>query len=152
MLGWLSGYVLLFLWLATLGYLIYHLVYIQRLERWLRTGAGPPPRAGSGIRSEAFYQLQRMRQQHWRRKRTITQYQQRFRELTAAMPDATVVMRVGGEIEWFNEAAGRMLGLRSPKDVGQRIGNLVRQPGGARRRRARRGGGPGGGPAPGRAD
>src|SRR3569832_2650825 len=128
MLGWLSGYVLLFLWLATLGYLIYHLVYIQRLEHWLRTGAGPPPRAGSGIWSEAFYQLQRMRQHHWRRKRTITQNLQRFRELTAAMPDATVVMRVGGEIEWFNEAAGRMLGLRSTQDVGQRVGNLVRHP------------------------
>ena len=138
MLGWLSGYVLLFLWLATLGYLIYHLVYIQRLEHWLRTGAGPPPRAGSGIWSEGFYQLQRMRQHHWRRKRTITQYLQRFRELTAAMPDATVVMRVGGEIEWFNEAAGRMLGLRSPQDVGQRIGNLVRHPSFAQHLRARR--------------
>src|SRR3569832_1823375 len=128
MLGWLSGYVLLFLWLATLGYLIYHLVYIQRLEHWLRTGAGPPPRAGSGIWSEEFYQLQRMRQHHWRRKRTITQNLQRFRELTAAMSDATVVMRLCGEIEWFNEAAGRMLGLRAPRGGGRRGGGRGRRP------------------------
>src|SRR3569833_3432299 len=112
MLGWLSGYVLLFLWLATLGYLIYHLVYIQRLERWLRTGAGPPPRAGSGIWSEAFYQLQRMRQNHWSHKRTITQYLQRFRVLTATMPDATVVMRVGGENKKNNKTTKHKQDLR----------------------------------------
>lgn len=137
-LGWLSGHLLLFLWLGTLGYLITHLVFIQRLEHWLRTGAGPPPRGGIGIWSEIFYQLQRMRQIHWRRKRTITQYLHRFRELTAAMPDATVVLRIGGEIEWFNEAAGRMLGLRSPQDAGQRIGNLVRHPGFVQHLRAKR--------------
>ncbi len=128
LLGWLSGQVLFFLWLATTGYLIAHLLHVHRLEQWLRTGAGPPPRGGTGIWSEVFYQLQRMRQHHWRRKRTMTQYLQRFRELTAAMPDATVVLRTGGEIEWFNEAAGRMLGLRSPHDAGQRIVNLVRHP------------------------
>lgn len=129
---------LLFLWLATIGYLVTHLVFIYRLEQWLRTGAGPPPRGGVGIWSEIFYQMQRMRQIHWRRKRTITQYLQRFRELTAAMPDATVVLRVGGEIEWFNDAASRMLGLRSPQDVGQRIGNLVRHPAFVQHLRAKR--------------
>lgn len=128
LLGWLSGQVLFFLWLVTTGYLITHLIYIHRLEQWLRTGAGPPPRGGAGLWGEVFYQLQRMRQHHWRRKRRVAQYLQRFRELTAAMPDATVVLRTGGEIEWFNEAAGRMLGLRSPQDAGQRIVNLVRHP------------------------
>ncbi len=128
LLGWLSGHVLFFLWLFTTGYLIAHLLRIRRLERWLSSGAGPPPHGGSGVWGEVFYQLQRMRQHHWRRKRTVTQYLQRFRELTAAMPDATVVLRTGGEIEWFNEAAGRMLGLRSPHDIGQRIANLVRHP------------------------
>ena len=127
-LGWLSGHVLFFLWLFTIGYLTAQLLRLRRLELWLRTGAGPPPRGGAGVWGEVFYQLQRMRQHHWRRKRTITQYLQRFRELTAAMPDATVVLRTGGEIEWFNEAAERMLGLHSPQDIGQRIVNLVRHP------------------------
>ncbi|HAZ42360.1 MAG TPA: histidine kinase, partial [Methylococcaceae bacterium] len=31
------------------------------------------------------------------------------------------------EIEWFNEAAGSLLGLRR-QDVGQNIGNLIRYP------------------------
>src|SRR3569832_2687745 len=138
LLGWLSGHMLLILWLVTLGYLVFNLLHIQRLEHWLRVGAGPPPRGSSGIWNEVFYQLQRMRLHHWRRKRTMMQYLLRFRELTAAMPDATVVLRGVCEIEWFNEAAGRMLGLRSPQDVGQRIGNLVRHPSFAQHLRARR--------------
>jgi two-component system phosphate regulon sensor histidine kinase PhoR len=39
-----------------------------------------------------------------------------------------VVVRAGGEIEWFNDSAEEMLGLRSPADVGQRIDNLIRNP------------------------
>lgn len=126
--GLVSGHVLLFLWLVTTGYLAWNLYKLQRLETWLSTGAGPPPRGGQGVWGEVYYQLYRLRQHHRRRKRTIAQYLHRFREFTAAMPDATVVLRPSGEIEWFNEAAGRLLGLRAPQDIGQRIINLVRHP------------------------
>jgi len=129
LLGWVSGHVLLWVWLATAAYLIFHLYKLQRLEHWLSTGAGQPPRGGQGVWGEVYYQLYRLRQHHRRRKRALTQYLQRFRELTAAMPDATVVLRMGGgEIEWFNDAAARLLGLRAPQDIGQRIMNLVRHP------------------------
>jgi len=50
----------------------------------------------------------------------------RFKESTAAMPDATVVLTKDDYIEWFNKAAKRYLGLQTKKDVGQRIDNLVR--------------------------
>lgn len=129
LVGLLSGHVLLVVWLATVGYLGYHLYKLRRMEHWLSTGAGQPPRGGQGAWGEVYYQLYRLRQHHRRRKRTLAQYLQRFRELTAAMPDATVVLRTGsGEIEWFNSAAGRLLGLRAPQDIGQRIMNLVRHP------------------------
>ena len=127
-LGWINGHVVLLVWLVTVGYLIFHLYKLYRLENWLSTGAGPPPRGGQGVWGEVYYQLYRLRQHHRRRKRTLAQYLHRFREFTAAMPDATVVLRTSGEIEWFNEAAGRLLGLRAPQDIGQRIMNLVRHP------------------------
>ena len=38
------------------------------------------------------------------------------------------MLRATGEIEWFNEAAARYLGLSSPADIGQRIINLLRHP------------------------
>jgi two-component system phosphate regulon sensor histidine kinase PhoR len=128
LVGGLSGYMLLCLWLVTVGYLAFHLYKLQRLEQWLSTGAGPPPRGSHGIWGEVYYQLYRLRQHHRRRKRALAQYLHRFREFTAAMPDATVVLRTSGEIEWFNDAAGYLLGLRAPQDIGQRIMNLVRHP------------------------
>ena len=128
-LGGLFGHTLLLLWLFTLGYLIFEFYRVWRLERWLEAGARPPPLGNWGLWAEVHYQLHRLRQGHRRRKRTLTQYLQRFREFTSAMPDATVVLRSGGgEIEWFNSAAGRLLGLRAPQDIGQRITNLVRHP------------------------
>jgi two-component system phosphate regulon sensor histidine kinase PhoR len=126
--GWMTGHVALLVWLVTVAYLGFHLYKLYRLEKWLSSGAGPPPRGGQGVWGEVYYQLYRLRQHQRRRKRTLAQYLHRFREFTAAMPDATVVLRTGGEIEWFNEAAGRLLGLRVPQDIGQRIMNLVRHP------------------------
>jgi two-component system phosphate regulon sensor histidine kinase PhoR len=128
LLGWINGHVLLLVLLVTIGYLAYHLYKLYRLENWLSTGGGPPPRGGQGVWGEVYYRLYRLRQHHRRRKRSLAQYLHRFREFTAAMPDATVVLRTSGEIEWFNEAAGRLLGLRAPQDIGQRIMNLVRHP------------------------
>ncbi|HHM06037.1 MAG TPA: phosphate regulon sensor histidine kinase PhoR [Gammaproteobacteria bacterium] len=113
---------------ALLVYLAGHLFYLHKLERWLRMGAGGQPLHGYGVWADVFYHLYRLRRRHWRRKRTISNYLNRFRELTAAMPDATVVATAVGEIEWFNGAAGRLLGLHSPQDIGQRVDNLVRHP------------------------
>lgn len=128
LLGGLTGHVPLLLWLVTSGYLAFHLFNLWRLEHWLSTGTGPPPRSGQGVWGEVYYQLYRLRQHYRRRKRNITQYLRRFQDLTSAMPDATVVLRTSGEIEWFNAAAGRLLGLRTPQDIGQRIMNLMRHP------------------------
>jgi two-component system phosphate regulon sensor histidine kinase PhoR len=127
--GGAFGHTLWLLWGVTALYLGFHLYRLWRVEQWLEAGAGPPPSGNWGLWGEVHYQLHRLRQNHRRRKRTLTQYLQRFREFTSAMPDATVVLRSGnGEIEWFNSAAGRLLGLRAPQDVGQRIMNLVRHP------------------------
>ena len=127
-LGLMNGHVALLLLLVVAGYLIFHLYKLYRLENWLTTGAGQPPRGGQGVWGEVYYRLYRLRQHHRRRKRNLAQYLHRFREFTAAMPDATVVLRTSGEIEWFNDAAGRLLGLHAPQDIGQRIMNLVRHP------------------------
>jgi len=51
-----------------------------------------------------------------------------FRQLTDAFPDATLVVDRNGRINWFHEAATRLLGLRSPEDLGKRVTNLLRGP------------------------
>ena len=113
---------------ALIIYLGWHLYNLYRLERWHRQRKKTYPPDASGIWGEAFkyiYQLQKSDQQRKKRLRSILS---RFNESTAAMPDATIVLSKGNTIEWFNQAAKTYLGLKSKRDVGQRIDNLIRHP------------------------
>ncbi|MBN4079236.1 phosphate regulon sensor histidine kinase PhoR [Beggiatoa alba] len=124
--GWLLGAPHGAFTLALMVYLGWHLYNLYRLERWYyRRKKNEPPNA-SGIWGEAFehiYQLQRSNRQ---RKKKLATILSRFKESTAAMPDATVVLTENDHIEWFNKAAKRYLGLQTKQDVGQRIDNLIR--------------------------
>ncbi len=128
-IGWLTGNILMFMVLTLSGLFVWHLYNLHRLELWLRKSARQEPPRSRGVWSEVYYHFYRMRERSNRRKRRLTNVISRFRESTAALPDATVVMGASGEIEWFNDAAKTLLGLRSPQDVGQRINNLLRHPG-----------------------
>ncbi|MDQ6960332.1 MAG: phosphate regulon sensor histidine kinase PhoR [Mariprofundaceae bacterium] len=127
--GVLSGHVLLVLFLAALAYLGWHLFNLFRLESWLKKGGASRPPENAAIWGDVYYHFHRSRARHRKRSRKLAEVINQFRESTAAMPDATVVMGACGEINWFNEAAEQLLGLRSPQDIGGRLVNLVRHPG-----------------------
>lgn len=123
--GKLTGFYFPVLWICCLIYLGRHLYHLNRLLLWLRGGGKAP--GGGGIWDEIYYLIYRLRRRNKRRKKRLIVMLERFRTATAALPDATVVLGPRDEIEWFNEAAGKMLGLRK-NDVGQQIVNLLRYP------------------------
>src|SRR5690606_33573817 len=125
--GLAGGSVSVALLLAAVAYLLYHLYNLRRLERWVHNKSRSMPER-RGVRGEIYYQLQRMPRRSRKRKKKLAGMLGRFRESTAAMPDATVVLDQDGLIEWWNEAAGRVFGLHAPQDVGQPLTNLVRHP------------------------
>ena len=125
--GLLTGAWLLGLCLVLLTYLGFHLYHLSRLHNWLRKGGRTPASDVGGIWGEVCYGLHRLQERHRKRKRKLSNILNRFKASTSAMPDATVVLRRNNEIEWFNEAARKCLGLRG-RDVGQRIVNLIRFP------------------------
>lgn len=127
-IGWIAGYPLLFFLFGLLAYLGWNLLNLYRLQRWLKEGRKFQPPVSRGLWEEIFNEIYRMQVRNRKRKRKLTQMLNRFEEATSALPDATVVLSVHGEIEWFNDAAHKMLGLRWPFDAGQRIANLVRHP------------------------
>jgi two-component system phosphate regulon sensor histidine kinase PhoR len=51
-----------------------------------------------------------------------------FRRLSAALPDAVVLLTPEREILWFNRKSAELLGLRRKADIGMPIENLVRNP------------------------
>lgn len=110
-------------------YIAWHLRQMRRLERWLSSGGSlnSAPGAG-GVWEQLVNQVYRLQQRNRRRKKRLSDIVNRFHRSTEAMPDAAVVLRDGGVIEWSNRAARELLGIRNPQDHGQRIGNLLRDP------------------------
>ena len=117
----------LILWFGLLIYLARHLLYANRLLGWLRGGRVGELPQGDGVWEEIYYLIYRLRRRNKRRKKQLVRMLERFRTATAALPDATVVLGPRDQIDWFNEAAERLLGLRRG-DIGQKIGNLLRNP------------------------
>lgn len=126
--GLLFNHVTLALLLAVSGYLGWMLYNAWHLQRWLQVGKSYSPPNSVGIWGDIFSGIYRLQKRNKKRQKRLVRLLGRFRETTEAMPDGIVVMHANGTIEWWNEAAGKLLDLSYPQDVGQRITNLVREP------------------------
>jgi two-component system phosphate regulon sensor histidine kinase PhoR len=117
-----------FLILSLLLFIAWHGVRLRRLARWLMYRNQPDPEFGNDIWGELYYQVQRRKARARKRERKLKGMIRRYRESSSAMPDAAVVLRADNTIEWMNDAAAPLLGLRAGADLGSRIDNLVRHP------------------------
>lgn len=127
-LGLLFDQLEICLWLALLGYLIWHFYHIALLARWLSKDKKYTPPLASGIWGAIFDEIYRLLKRQRKRNKRFSTLLRRFRESTNAMPDGVVILQREGEIEWWNTAAGDWLALRYPQDIDQRITNLIRLP------------------------
>ena len=127
-LGLIFSQVELMLLIVFVAYIGWTLFNLWHLRRWLTKGKKYSPPRSFGIWGDVFTELYRMQKRNKKRHKRLVNLLARFRETTAAMPDGIVVMQANGTIEWWNEAGGKMLDLKYPQDVGQRITNLVRTP------------------------
>ncbi|KAF1051141.1 MAG: Phosphate regulon sensor protein PhoR [Stenotrophomonas maltophilia] len=110
-------------------YLGWTLWQVLRLHAWLRSHkVDEPPPDGYGLWGDVFdsiYYLQRRNQKARGRLQAVID---RMQESTAALRDAVVMLDSDGNLEWWNLAAERLLGLKSPQDGGQPVTNLIRHP------------------------
>ena len=100
---------------------------LGRLYRWLVSGGASDPPQAKGLWGEVYHHLYLLRKRGRSQTKKLTAMLDRFQEATTAMPDAAVVLDARGRIEWFNDAAARLLGLRPGQDVGLPLVNLVRR-------------------------
>jgi two-component system, OmpR family, phosphate regulon sensor histidine kinase PhoR len=127
-LAWETDQWLLVFLLGAVGVVVWDLVNLRRLERWLRLTRKLDPPRSLGLWGEIFdglYQMRRRSRDRDNRRRNLVR---KYRESVKAVPDATVVLTADYRIDWFNEAARNFLGLQWPRDEGQRITNIVRHP------------------------
>lgn len=84
--------------------------------------------ATSGLWAELLARVQRYKDKASARKKKYHRLLREVRESTGALSDAGIILNSDNEVQWFNPAATRLLGLEPARDIGQRIDNLVRHP------------------------
>ena len=112
-----------------LVYIIWILSQIKELEDWIDRGAHKSDAPdNSGIWQELVKLIYRSQKSQRVRKQQLADMASYYHAVMRALPDATVVVSNHLEIEWANKAAHKLLGIKPVKDIGQRLGNIVRIP------------------------
>jgi two-component system phosphate regulon sensor histidine kinase PhoR len=112
---------------ATLAFLGWNLLCLDRLVRWLQNNLQPPapdlPGPWGRVESRVAALQTRLKQ----RKRQLLDLADQFRRSASALPDGALILDRDHAIEWFNDRAARMFDLER-RDRGRRIGNFIRTP------------------------
>ncbi len=109
-------------------YIAVQLHHLHGLQQWLHQRARRDIPEAGGLWGDVFDEIRRLVKQAGRREDQLTGMVGRFQNAAAAMPDAVVILSQAGKIEWANPVAGHLLGIHYPRDIGLRLGNLLRDP------------------------
>ena len=115
---------------AALGlglYIAFTLRNLMQLNSWLISKRDDVPDAG-GLWGEVFDRIRALTKESEQREDRLTEMVTRFQSASAATPDGMLILSARHEIEWANAAAERQLGISTPRDLGQRLINLIRHP------------------------
>jgi two-component system phosphate regulon sensor histidine kinase PhoR len=112
-----------------LGALLHHSRQLALLEQWASRPHPDELPEGAGSWYRVLRALHRHERDAARRQQQLSDALTRLRRAAQAMPDGVVMLDAENRIEWCNDTASAHLGLDARGDVGQPIGNLVREPG-----------------------
>ena len=126
--GLLFGQMMTFMFLATFLYALWLQQSWFKLEKWLRKHKKNASPSADGVIDNVCRSIEQVRQQNNSRKKKLAGYLKRFQSATAALPDAIVVLGTFGEVDWANDSAKVLLGVRWPRDSHVRVNNLIRDP------------------------
>ena len=114
---------------AALVGLVWQVRQLLTFERGLRTGDFDAFRVGEGIWQQIFSRFRYEQERGNRHKRDYRRLLKEIRKSTNAMPDGAVIIDAENEIVVCNRAAKTLAGLKRKKDRGQRVDNILRDPG-----------------------
>lgn len=127
LIGALYGEPLAGLLVVVAAALAWHLLWLYRLDRWLRGEDIEFLPEGSGVWARIFARIDFLRQRGKRRGKRFKGLIKQLRQATGSFPDAGIILNGNNEIVMFNSAAKGMLGFKK-RDRGLRIDNLIRDP------------------------
>lgn len=127
MAGWLLQSFLLCALLGCLAFVAYHLWQVRQFEIWLDRNDKTQSPQLSGIWEEIAHQEIQQHHRQSKERRRLQGIIGRVQETTAALRDAVVLLRPDYTIQWWNQSAHQLLGLRA-EDSGKPIFNYIRSP------------------------
>jgi two-component system phosphate regulon sensor histidine kinase PhoR len=107
---------------------VWHFVQLHKLKSWLDSAYINDPPYSYGIWGSIFDDVYRLQVRQRKAKKRLKSVIRRVQSSTAAMRDGIIMLNNGGELEWWNASAGKLLGLKDPEDIGLPISNIVRSP------------------------
>jgi two-component system phosphate regulon sensor histidine kinase PhoR len=111
-----------------LAQVLYHARYLARLRNWLKNPVAGKVPEGRGSWDEVLSALHRFEREGLKREGLLAEALARFRRAAQALPDGVVILDGENRIEWCNRTAETHLNIDGRADLGQPIGNLVREP------------------------
>ena len=128
-IGWLYGHAGFGLMAAAAVALVWQVRQLLSFDRAMRTGDFDNFRLGEGIWEQIFSRLHYEHEKAACYKKSYRQLLREIQKSTKAMPDGAVILTADNEIVSCNRAAKQLAGLKRKKDRGQRIDNILRDPG-----------------------
>lgn len=109
-------------------YIGWNWLQLYRLHQWLEQGRSTLLPRTLGIWGAIFADTQRLQQKSVKDQQRLQAVINRIQDSTAALKDSVMMVDASGALEFWNQAAQKHLGLRSPVDIGQPITHLIRNP------------------------
>ena len=105
-------------------------IYQQfRLNQWIKGGmqTSQAPEGG-GLWSTLVTYLHRREVTDRKREQDLRDLVEQYNTIISVIPDAAVVLNYVGEIEWANDRAAALLGIKRDLDRGRKVTSLLRAP------------------------
>ena len=131
LIGWLAGSVPLTLFAGIAAYLGFNYWQLWRLRRWLRgnpSATQTEPPESFGLWGEVFDAIYQLGRQEQKSRDYLESIIRKAQESSSALEIAVTMIDRRGSLEWWNQAAARLLGFQYPQDQGHPVTNLVRDP------------------------
>lgn len=117
------------LYVALICYAVYHLYQGKRLLEWLSIPERTSPSDEiKGIWGLIAQQIHRKNKYHANKDERNRKLIGQFTKVSQAIPDGIIILDSNARIEWFNDPAIKLLGLRKQQDRGTQIIQLLRDP------------------------
>ena len=128
LIGFITGHTLLAMLATSVSIIGWQAYKLDALYRWTINAKDNPMPESSGQTYLLHREISRRRVKNKNRKRQLSLLLNQFRQAISVLPDAIVLIDNDGKIEWANENAASVLGIKWPDDTAVRFSDLIRYP------------------------